>query len=194
MKMVKITDDKIDRIMQPSTLKGIISAVCSLFALIFTLFGKGSFEISYESAPQLFIEIALAFYGAYQILRDEDKAVATSVKAASMKSIAIIFLVCSILFMPMMANAFTVNLRHGPISGATKYDVSINTVITPNVSAQADGSLIYVVENDASPVAAGSYTFQVRAYGSGGWPSDWSDPLIEIKPEMDGPLTLQIIP
>lgn len=78
------------------------------------------------------------------------------------------------------APVFAADLVTDAQTGITKYEVEVDAVLQPEVSAEPDGSLIWSVDH----LSSGDHTFRARCAGDmwgGAW-SDWSAPLPETKP------------
>ena len=93
----------------------------------------------------------------------------------------ILFLLAMVLLIPSFvwaAQFLVCDLQ----AGVTKYEIEVNGVVLPEVTAEPDGSLKWSVDH----LTPGPYIFRARAVGAGGWWSDFSDPFDVNKPGKSG--------
>ena len=127
---MKIDPDQLDEVMQPSTLKGLVVSFCVLVSFLVKMFtGEAAFEMN--ELGLYFVDFALAFYGVYQIIRDEDDRTGKIVRKTNkggfmkLKLLLTIFMIGLIgVFATSVMAATTVQFQwmaNNPNDGVTEY-------------------------------------------------------------------------
>jgi len=181
--------EKIDKIMQPSTLKGLVMSFAAVVsAIIKIVTGEVAFDVNQLSL--YIIDFAIAFYGVVQIFRDEDARTAKVVKDT--------LKVMAILILPLLllgGQAQAADLFCSVEGTVTHFDVEITdsagTVIeekieiTDFVKLEPDtvnGGFRYKIMNVDHLPPVVSYTFIVTACNNS-W-CEVSDPYTTGRPQI----------